>query len=410
MPTSNYIASPEISAVTDTSVTVSFSISPNDDADDDQQRDGAVLPDAKVVIHNTNDGSTRAVDCRNPDPTPRRNPMVVRIDELEPRTLYDIDIIPGGGESAETDAMFFPGEFKTLATPPGALLATFATVSDLHFGEKVCGLGPSDDVGPTFSASDETPPYWMYANEAIVDEINCAGVDAVIVKGDLTAVGAADEFAIARSVLDRLDAPWYGVIGNHDTMSSETNGLVILGQPERSARTIALPGVDLILIDTVDPGRDGGVFPDARMECLRSELETGRAQHAIMMGHHPVANPRKRRKKAFGIRRDHSATMIELLAGNPRFAGYFAGHTHRNRSRTFDATGVAPFVEVSATKDYPVAWAHYRIYEGGYTQEVRRCRDAKCARWADATKEMYYGWYRLYALGKLSDRCFVHRW
>ena len=31
-----------------------------------------------------------------------------------------------------------------------------------------------------------------------------------------------------------------------------------------------------------------------------------------------------------------------------------------------------PFVEVACVKDYPGAWAEYRVYEGGYTQVVRR--------------------------------------
>ena len=31
-----------------------------------------------------------------------------------------------------------------------------------------------------------------------------------------------------------------------------------------------------------------------------------------------------------------------------------------------------PFAEIACTKDYPGAWAEYRVYEGGYTQMVRR--------------------------------------
>ena len=29
-------------------------------------------------------------------------------------------------------------------------------------------------------------------------------------------------------------------------------------------------------------------------------------------------------------------------------------------------------VEVACVKDYPGAWAEYRVYDGGYTQIVRR--------------------------------------
>jgi 3',5'-cyclic-AMP phosphodiesterase len=69
-----------------------------------------------------------------------------------------------------------------------------------------------------------------------------------------------------------------------------------------------------------------------------------------------------------------------------------------------------PMVEVACTKDYPGCWAEYRIYEGGYTQVVRRAATDAAMDWADRTRSMFFGLYRDYALGTLEDRCFTYTW
>ena len=69
---------------------------------------------------------------------------------------------------------------------------------------------------------------------------------------------------------------------------------------------------------------------------------------------------------------DDSEALVAVVARRENIVGYFAGHTHRNRVRRFAAARDVPFVEVACAKDYPGAWAEYRVYEGGYTQVVRR--------------------------------------
>jgi Icc protein len=56
-------------------------------------------------------------------------------------------------------------------------------------------------------------------------------------------------------------------------------------------------------------------------------------------------------------------------------------------------------------KDYPGAWAEYRVYEGGYTQVTRRVASPEAMAWTEKTRSMFAGLYRDYALGSLSDRC-----
>ena len=68
-----------------------------------------------------------------------------------------------------------------------------------------------------------------------------------------------------------------------------------------------------------------------------------------------------------------------------------------------------PFAEIGCTKDYPGTWAEYRIYEGGYTQVMRRVGSPGAFDWAEQTPGLYEGVYRDYALGPLEHRCFTEQ-
>ncbi len=64
-------------------------------------------------------------------------------------------------------------------------------------------------------------------------------------------------------------------------------------------------------------------------------------------------------------------------------------------------------MEVACTKDYPGGWGEYRVYEGGYTQMMRRAAARDAMAWTEKTRGMFAGLYRDYALGPLADRCFT---
>ena len=98
---------------------------------------------------------------------------------------------------------------------------------------------------------------------------------------------------------------------------------------------------------------------------------------------------------------------MEVVARRPAIRGYFAGHTHRNRVRRFAAAGDVPWVEVASVKDYPGAWAEYRVHEGGVLQLHHRISTPEALAWTEQTRHMYAGFYGAYAFGSLADRCFA---
>jgi predicted phosphodiesterase len=306
---------------------------------------------------------------------------VVRLDALQPGTVYDHEGVT----------------FRTLPRPPGERLATFATVNDLHFGETECGRIGHLDVGPVLRPAAGDDPYPEVMNRAAVAEIAAVDPMAVVAKGDLTAAGAVAEHAAfldlyGGSFGNRLQ--W--VRGNHD---------LHLGPSEPHA--VHLPGAILAIVDTVIDGAASGRLGEDQLEWL-DELAGRSDAPVLVFGHHHPCDPASTTRPPgyFGINPDDSDRLAAVVARRPMVAGYFAGHTHRNRVRRFAVTGDVPWVEVACVKDFPGTWAEYRVFEGGVLQVHRRIAAPGALAWSERCRALFGGLYPQYAFGGLADRCF----
>jgi predicted phosphodiesterase len=295
--------------------------------------------------------------------------------------------------------------FRTLPNPPGEHLCTFATVNDVHFGETVCGVAQEGDAGPHFRVEDGEEPYPETMNRGAIDEIRALDPPLVVVKGDLTSSAAPEELdAFERFYVDTFGERLMVVRGNHESYHDEQYAAVPF--QER-----ALPGAIVALLDTsLSQVEYGGVSAE-QLEWL-DELAARADRPVLVMGHHHVWSPEsnQRPERYFGIRPDDSERLVAVFARRPNLAGYWAGHTHRNRARRFRATGHRPWVEVACVKDYPGAWAEYRVFEGGVVQVFRRISSPAALAWSEKTRGMYGGLYHDYAFGTVGDRNFTLTW
>jgi 3',5'-cyclic AMP phosphodiesterase CpdA len=189
--------------------------------------------------------------------------------------------------------------------------------------------------------------------------------------------------------------------GNHDAMISDRIAAT-------APFTVELHGVTLATLDTVRPGSEHGRIAHNQLEWLE-ELARDSTKPVLVFGHHHPWDPSstERSDHYFGINPDDSEALCAVISRCESIAGYFAGHTHRNRVRRFDAARRVPIVEVACVKDYPGAWAEYRVYEGGYVQLTRRIEGPAALAWTEKTRGMFAGLYRDYALGSVADRCFA---
>jgi predicted phosphodiesterase len=338
---------------------------------------------------------TRCGDAEVETAGPRH---IALLQGLEPDTEYPLAV-----EGVASNAAL-PARLRTLARPSGRLLATIATANDVHFGETECGhLGPPhDDIGPFFRAVPGEPPYPEVMNGAVIEEVHALDPDVVVVKGDLTERGTEEQFAAFLAAYGVFGDRLAFVRGNHDAMQDPT--LAIEDAPYR----VDVGGVTLAVLDTVIAGRVGGHVSPDQLQWL-DDLAGETSGPILVFGHHdvwPIDAP-VRPDDYFGLTPDSSEALVALVAQRENLVGYFAGHTHGNRVYRFPSARNVPFGEVACTKDYPGAWAEYRVYEGGYTQEVHRVTSPAAFDWAETTRQMFLGLYGELARGQLAARCFT---
>ena len=360
----------------------------------------SVGPDEVVVTFTTPGDEARTTRVGATEVVTTGPRHVARIVGLEPDTEYRLEV------EGAAPAPFLPPTVRTLRRPSGRLVATIATANDTHLGEVECGRTgdpATDAIGPILRSAPGASPYPVTMNHAVVAEMGELDPDVVVVKGDLTAVGSADEYAEFLAVYGRLGDRLHQVRGNHDALLDPTMAV------EDTPYAVDLPGVTLAVLDTVVPGTDAGRLPGDQVRWL-DDLATERAGPVLVFGHHHCWNvdaPERPAGPYFGIQPADSEALVGVFARHEQLVGYFAGHTHTNRVRRFAAARGRPFAEVACTKDYPGAWAEYRVYEGGYTQVMRRVGAPDAFDWAERCRFMIQGIYGELVLGRLEDRCFT---
>ena len=296
---------------------------------------------------------------------------------------------------------------RTLPRPPGELLCRFATVNDVHFGETEAGRIDANTEGPIQRVAPGEPPYPETMNQAAVAEIAAIDPAAVVVKGDLSQDGAEEEWAAFEACYRTPFGDGLHVVrGNHDAY---------LGQDRYAGDTwIELPGITVGLLDTVIPQHTTGTLRPDQVLAIDDRLGAT-AGPVLLLGHHqqwiphPDGDGHRGETEYFGMHPDASDALDELCVRHPNVLGYAAGHTHRHRVRPMRRSG-RPSIEVGCVKDFPGTWAEYRVYEGGVMQVVHRMSSPAALAWSERCRFLYADFgvdYESYALGALSDRCFV---
>ena len=317
-----------------------------------------------------------------------------RVTGLEPDTIYDLEV-----EGVVSDGRWLPAQVRTLVQPSGRLLVTMATANDVHFGETECGKTgdpATDAIGPVLRSAPGEPPYPELMNGAVVDEMLALDPDVVVVKGDLTDTGKAEEYEAFLACYGRLGARMHHVRGNHDAMRD----------PEMARQdapyAIEREGVTLAVLDTAVPGRVGGAL-DAAQRGWLDDLARDTPDPVLVFAHHPAFN----HDTNYGLSADDHEALLAVFARRENIVGFLAGHTHSNHVVRDPRGRGVPCVEVACAKDYPGAWAEYRIHEGGYTQVMRRVAGTAARDWSERGRHMIQGIYRDLVLGAVDDRCFA---
>lgn len=322
------------------------------------------------------------------------------LDGLPPATRLDLAVREPGAATRKVGAV------RTLAPPPGELLCRFATVNDLHIGERRFGLLRRLRDVP-FSGVELYP---VRCARAAVAEAVAWGAEALIAKGDLTYKGRPEQWSEVAGLLAGSGLPVAAVLGNHDVGTRAVDG-----RPALAARgicvphepfTVDLPGLRIVLAHTAVPHAGYGAIGGRQRDQV-ADLLSGTPLPAMVALHHYPQRYRRACTYPPGVPGDQARAFLDTVAEVKPATIVTAGHSHRNRRRRH---GPLVVTEVGATMHYPGTWAGYAVHEGGIRQVVRRVAAPEAIEWTDRSRRALGGVWGLVAPGLRSHRCFSHTW
>ncbi|HET8752963.1 MAG TPA: PQQ-binding-like beta-propeller repeat protein [Salinimicrobium sp.] len=160
-----------------------------------------------------------------------------------------------------------------------------------------------------------------------ISDINSlSDLDFVLLTGDITEMGTDEELALAKSIIEEVDIPYYIVPGNHDTGWSESGGVSFIQEFGSDKFVFEHEGYKFIGTASGPYVRmsDGHIPRDA-IVWLDSILDkTPKEQPIIFINHYPLDN---------SLDNWYEATE-RLKKYNTQFA--ICGHGHRNREMDFE--------------------------------------------------------------------------
>lgn len=149
--------------------------------------------------------------------------------------------------------------------------------------------------------------------------------DAVLVTGDLVDTGTAEEYAVIRPELDRLDAPYLPIPGNHDgapfwsTFADRMENAV-----EHVGHVATVGGVCIVSLDTRVEGAAHGLVDDRRAAWLVEALSGGGP--TLLAMHHPPVRTGIAHMDRIGL--EGAGRVAEAVERHPPLA-ILCGHIHR---------------------------------------------------------------------------------
>jgi predicted phosphodiesterase len=333
------------------------------------------------------------------------------------------DLVPGAAAHLRLDGpegRTWHRRIRTLDPPPGRELFRFATISDLHLGEQRFGFLNTIAEHPVPAQAHP-----VRATQAAIAEAEEWGAQLLIVKGDMTRGGEADEWDQFAELVEPFEGPVLATPGNHDSFQpprtglhrlpgplarapgrhvlSAADGLARVGLDPRPLQVHDVDGLRIVLVDTSLPDRRTGQM--VRVDEVAEAAACDRPVFVVL--HHQLRVTSAPTYLPVGIDHESSRRFVaELARANPA-TFVSSGHTHRHRRHQLGSVVVT---EVGSTKDFPGTWAGYVVHEGGIRQVVRRVGRPDVLMWTDRTARAALGAWGWWSPGRRRDRCFTHRW
>ncbi|HTQ33710.1 MAG TPA: phosphodiesterase [Stellaceae bacterium] len=218
---------------------------------------------------------------------------------------------------------------------------------------------------------------WSYIDTAAclnraIAELNARSPrpDVIVITGDLTDHGAAEEYANLRVILAPAEMPVFVIPGNHDSRDVLRNAFAADGYfPADGFLHYAVEGYPLriVALDTNVPGQHHGELCAARLDWLDRTLSDAPTQPTLVMMHHPPFPTGIEHMDVHALR--EPAGFAEIVRRHPQIERVLCGHLHRTIDHRFAGTvaGTAPSTAHQLVLDTtPGAPAEFAFEPPGY--------------------------------------------
>jgi 3',5'-cyclic AMP phosphodiesterase CpdA len=154
--------------------------------------------------------------------------------------------------------------------------------------------------------------------------------DALVVTGDLTDHGTAEEYSTLRELLEPLGLEPHVIPGNHDRRAPLREAFGLAGTGEEHVSYAAdLGPLRLVALDSTIPGANPGALDESRLEWLDAELGRATEQPTVIAIHHPPLLTALPDFDAIGLAAAGREGLAEVLGRHPQVLRIVAGHVHR---------------------------------------------------------------------------------
>jgi len=187
-------------------------------------------------------------------------------------------------------------------------------ISDIH-------IGGSED------GKDPIPRF-----EAVIEAIRSLpnAPDAVLVSGDLTDHGTAEEYEVVGELLGRLELPLYVLPGNHDDRGRMRKAFDLPGEGADPIRySVEVGELRVVLLDSNVPGRDPGAFDAERLKWLDEELSKEPERPTLLAVHHTPLTTGIPEWDAINLEASDRDALAAVVVRHPQLRAIVGGHLHR---------------------------------------------------------------------------------
>lgn len=183
--------------------------------------------------------------------------------------------------------------------------------------------------------------------------------DVIVHTGDVVHNGLAEEYALARKLLEPARPPVYVSAGNKDHRDNLRAAFLPHGYLDAGSDfiTYTLEGhsVRLAVLDTLDPNSNKGDFCTRRASDLSARLSADTKTPTAIFAHHPPfqinVGP-----EPWNFGSDKAmARLTDALRAAPNVVGFFCGHVHRSTSGQIGDISAVVIPSVAT----PLRWGDY---------------------------------------------------